>query len=85
MEGHCSTGQSPQWVVVPMEEDYPDTRLLCEQGCENPCFFFFFEARGSPRVENFGQHCRTVLNVFLCPLGQYHKKNDIFFYTPFRI
>jgi hypothetical protein len=19
MEGHCSTGQSPQWVVVPME------------------------------------------------------------------
>ena len=20
MEGHCSTGQSPQWVVVPMEE-----------------------------------------------------------------
>jgi len=23
MEGHCSTGQSPQWAVVPMEEkDY---------------------------------------------------------------
>ena len=21
MEGHCSTGQSPQWVVVPMEEE----------------------------------------------------------------
>ena len=21
MEGHCSTGQSPQWAVVPMEED----------------------------------------------------------------
>jgi len=20
MEGHCSTGQSPQWAVVPMEE-----------------------------------------------------------------
>ena len=21
MEGHCSTGQSPHWAVVPMEED----------------------------------------------------------------
>ena len=21
MEGHCSTGQSPQWVVVPMAEE----------------------------------------------------------------
>ena len=21
MEGHCSTGQRPQWAVVPMEED----------------------------------------------------------------
>jgi len=21
MEGYCSTGQSPQWAVVPMEED----------------------------------------------------------------
>ena len=22
MEGHCSTGQSPQCTVVPMEEEY---------------------------------------------------------------
>jgi hypothetical protein len=21
MEGHCSTGRSPQWAVVPMEEE----------------------------------------------------------------
>ena len=21
MEGHCSTGQSPHWVVVPMEQE----------------------------------------------------------------
>ena len=39
-EGHCSTGQSPQWAVVPMEEDCPDTRHLRERGCENPWFFF---------------------------------------------
>ena len=27
MEGHCSAGQSPQWVVVPMEEErrYPSS------------------------------------------------------------
>jgi len=24
MEGHCSTGQSPQWAVVPMEEEEDD-------------------------------------------------------------
>ena len=28
MEGHCSTGQSPQWAVVPMEEEGYDI-LLC--------------------------------------------------------
>jgi len=21
MEGHCSTGQNPQWAIVPMEEE----------------------------------------------------------------
>jgi len=21
MEGHCSTGQTPQWAVVPMDEE----------------------------------------------------------------
>ena len=26
MEGHCSTGQSPQWAVVPMEEEYEATK-----------------------------------------------------------
>jgi len=24
MEGHCSTGQSTQWAVVPMEEEEED-------------------------------------------------------------
>jgi len=24
MEGHCSTGQSPQWAVVPMAEEEGD-------------------------------------------------------------
>jgi len=27
MEGHCSTGQSPQWAVVPMEEEEKE---ICE-------------------------------------------------------
>ena len=29
MEGHCSTGQNPQWAVVPMEEEEEEEiRLL---------------------------------------------------------
>jgi len=27
MEGHCSTGQSPQWAVVPMEEEEEEEGL----------------------------------------------------------
>jgi len=27
MEGHCSTGQSPQWAVVPMEEEEEEEEL----------------------------------------------------------
>jgi hypothetical protein len=47
-------------------------------------FIFFLEARKGPRAEKFGQPCRMVLNVFLCPLGQYHKKhNDLFFLYTF--
>ena len=29
MEGHCSTGQSPQWAVVPMEEDDDNEVQAC--------------------------------------------------------
>jgi len=28
MEGHCSTGQSPQWVVVPMEEEEGEEEVV---------------------------------------------------------
>jgi len=27
MEGYCSTGQSPQWAVVPMEEEKEDEAI----------------------------------------------------------
>ena len=27
-EGHCSTGQSPQWAVVPMEEDEEEEEFV---------------------------------------------------------
>jgi len=30
MEGHCSTGQSPQWAVVPMEEEVVMERNVSE-------------------------------------------------------
>jgi len=29
MEGHCSTGQSPQWAVVPMEEEEKEEEDVC--------------------------------------------------------
>ena len=28
MEGHFSTGQSPQWAVVPMDEEEEDIVLM---------------------------------------------------------
>jgi len=28
MEGHCSTGQNPQWAVVPMEEEEEDVQKI---------------------------------------------------------
>jgi len=28
MEGHCLTGQSPQWTVVPMEEEDMKTTFI---------------------------------------------------------
>ena len=31
MEGHCSTGQSPQWAVVPMEEEEEERVTLREE------------------------------------------------------
>ena len=36
MEGHCSTGRSPQWAVVPMEEN--EEVGSCEHGNEPPGF-----------------------------------------------
>jgi len=30
MEGHCSTGQSPQWAVVPMEEEEVQVCLIAK-------------------------------------------------------
>jgi len=38
MEGYCSTGQSPQWVVVPMEKEEEEEVLLVEFFQKNaPC------------------------------------------------
>jgi len=28
MEGHCSTGQSPKWAVVPMEEEEEYVKIM---------------------------------------------------------
>jgi len=31
MEGHCSTDQSPQWAVVPMEEEEEEEEEIEEE------------------------------------------------------
>ena len=33
MEGYCSTGQSLQWAVVPMEEEEDDEEEYHSRGC----------------------------------------------------
>jgi hypothetical protein len=45
MEGHCSTGQSPQWAVVPMKEEeesqYSALFFSLIMLPEYECFHFF--------------------------------------------
>ena len=47
MEGHCSTGQSPQWAVVPMEEEEEDG----------------FRASGSYCKQDLYRICNKMYNV----------------------
>jgi hypothetical protein len=39
MEGTCSTGQSPQWAVVPVEEEEEeeDLNIMSLYGCKFVC------------------------------------------------
>ena len=39
MEGHCSTVQSPQWAVVPVEEEEEELKSAMSRG------FFFLQTR----------------------------------------
>jgi len=41
MEGHCSTGQSPQWAVVPMEEEEEKEEEVGEEELFCLCVFNF--------------------------------------------
>ena len=42
MEGHCSTGQSPRWAVVPMEEEEEEEEQQQQQQQQQT----FLESRG---------------------------------------
>ena len=48
MEGHCSTGQSPQWAVVPMEEEGEDPGKM-ERGSRKRS-----SSAGSEKMERVG-------------------------------
>jgi hypothetical protein len=68
MEGHCSTGQNPQWAEVPVEEE--DSRSQTDKldgPTLNPhkCFLFFtlYTSSKEPRINLF--------NCFGIPCGQF--------------
>jgi len=52
MEGHCSTGQSPQWAVMPMEEEEEQvvTRLQDDQ-LRNQRLHYLLKERFSSSVQ----------------------------------
>jgi hypothetical protein len=39
MEGYCSTGQSPQWALVPMEEEEEEKEVLSSPSFCNSYYF----------------------------------------------
>jgi len=55
MEGHCSTGQRPQWAVVPMqeeeekEEEEGETQEKIERGSRKK-----YSSAGSEKMERVG-------------------------------
>ena len=49
MEGYCSTGQSPQWAVVPMEEEEVEHPVKIERGSRKRS-----SSAGSEKMERFG-------------------------------
>jgi len=44
MEGHCSTGQSQQWAVVPMEEEEEEEEATFRLTCQ---LFYFMDTSES--------------------------------------
>jgi len=73
MEGHCSTGQSPQWAVVPMEEEEEDmtnhtTYSVVDgrSGFRNPASMRFSDCTGGPPCLLYNG-CRFSLSMVKRP------------------
>jgi len=54
MEGHCLTGQRPQWAVVPMEEEEEEEEEKNEWSCicAPPCSFMVCTGTTLPLQQN---------------------------------
>jgi hypothetical protein len=54
MEEYCSTGQSPQWAVVPVEEEEEE---------------YFLIHRVASRIKSYGRtrisYCSLILRIFV--------------------
>ena len=55
MEGRCSTGQNPQWAVVPMEEDVASPAL--------PYFFSLLYKRHDFREKLLNIKCVLIFST----------------------
>jgi len=52
MVGHCSTGQSPQWAVVPMEEEEEEEEEEKEEKDEEEKDVYSILEFGYPPIPN---------------------------------
>jgi hypothetical protein len=67
MKGYCSTGQSPQWAVVPMEKKKRRRQLFSSQFQQTP-----------KRLDNVSYNCPTSYStqISLTVLALFYKRTD---------
>jgi hypothetical protein len=74
MEGYCSTGQSPQWAVVPVEEGEEDRPQVTIQNgykhtlriCINFCFYTATMVARTRLDVTLYVHCLIVITEMEC-------------------
>jgi len=63
MEGHCSTGQSPHWAVVPMEEE---EAIYTKPAPVRGHLYTMGLFDGDPICRVCGMETKTVQHIICC-------------------